>query len=154
MRLPITRVPVFLVALSLAAGACGQSTPTEPTTTTTTTAATPTVTETFDGTLTQGGTVEVSFSVPAIGNVAFVLTAVGPLSTLAIGFGAGMWDATSGTCTVNSGNLNTNVRQGYAFVGYAPTAGIYCFRVFDVGNITQTTTVTFTVQVAHPTTAS
>jgi hypothetical protein len=147
MKLPTRGVSAFLIALALAASACNKSTPTEPTPTPTT----PTLTETFEGTLTKGGAEDRFFPVPTPGDVSFTLTAVGPLSTLALGFGAGMWDPTTNACTVNV--TNTNVRQGFVLLGNAPVAGTYCFRIGDVGNIAESATVTFTVVVVHPTTS-
>jgi len=148
MKFPIARRLALVAALALAVSGCSESTPTEPTPTPTV----PTVSEIFEGTLTQNGKAEFSFSVPTPGDVTFLLATVGPLSTLSLGFGGGMWDATANTCTLNLSY--TNVRQGSYFSANAPVAGTYCVSVWDVGNITETATVTVTVQVIHPTTAS
>jgi hypothetical protein len=149
MRSPITLRLALVAALAFAMSGCGGSTPTEPTTPTT---PTPTVTETFEGTVTQNGKAEFSFPVPTPGDVTFVLATVAPLSTLTLGFGGGMWDASANTCTLNL--TYTSVRQGSYFIANAPVAGTYCVRVWDVGNITESLTVTVTVAVIHPTTAS
>jgi hypothetical protein len=140
MKLVAPLILAVSLAFALAAAGCGASTPTTPT------PAAPTVTETFNGTLLQSGSNVHTFTVGQIGEVDATLTAVGPLGTLALGLVLGAWDGTS--CT--PGYENDNSRQGTVLTGTTTATGAFCVRIFDVGNITPGTTVTYTVTVLHP----
>jgi hypothetical protein len=135
-------VPAVLVA-ALAA-ACGGSTAAPTPTPTSTTPATVTVTDSFDGSLAQSGANIHTFSAQA-GAVTVTLTAVGPLSTLGLGMDVGTWDGTNCTTVLT----NNNSKQGTALVGTATSAVNLCIRVYDVGNIADGATVTYTVTAQH-----
>jgi hypothetical protein len=134
----------FVLAVSLASaiatGGCGaSSTPTTPT-------PPPTTTDTFNGTLSQSGSNIHTFTVKQIGEVDATLTAVGPLTTLAIGFVLGSYDGTN----CNPGFENDTSQQGTLLAGNTTATGTFCVRVFDVGNIAPGSPITYTVTVVHP----
>ncbi len=139
----------LLMATALFVSACGNSTPTTPTSTT----ATPTVTESFTGTFDSTGSKVNTFNVAAAGEVDATLTAETVLvngaatpSTIALGFILGSWDGTN--CT--AGYENDNSRTGTVLSGTTTASGPFCVKLFDVGNITPGSPVTYTVTVAHP----
>jgi hypothetical protein len=139
-------LPATLLAALLAAAACGGATATSPTTTTTTTATTVTVTDSFDGTLNQGGSNTYNFSVQP-GTVTVTLASESPLATLGVGMDVGQWTASTSTCTTVL--TSTAASQGTALIGTASTAIDLCIKVYDIGNITADTTVTYTVTAQH-----
>jgi hypothetical protein len=76
------------------------------------------------------------------------LTSVAPLATMALGVSVGSWNGT--TCGTKIAE-NDNARSGTtALSGIAAAAGSYCVQVFDSGNIPDTWSVSYTVQVTHP----
>ncbi len=119
----------------------GTSTPVTP--------AAPTVvatTETFSGTIQQLGTATFTFAVAlANGTVSVGLTSVGPLSTMALGVGIGTWDGA--TCT--SITKNDNSKAGLTALSGIAAAGNYCVQVYDSGNIPDSSSATFSLQVIH-----
>jgi hypothetical protein len=139
MKSTLGLVLAVSLAAAVATGGCG-GTPTTPT------PAAPTTTDTFNGTLAQGGSNIHTFTLSQIGEVDATLTAVGPLSTLALGFVLGAYDGTN----CNPGFQNLSSLQGQLLAGSTTATGTFCVRVFDVGNIVAGTTVTYTVTVAHP----
>ena len=68
-----------------------------------------------------------------------------PLSTITMGFDMGTYSGT--TCTVSL--ANAAAVQGSILTATAATAGTFCVRVYDVGNIPAGSTVSFTVTVVH-----
>ena len=131
----------LLIVLGLAAGAaaCGSSsTPTTPTT------PTPTVTDTFNGTLNQNGATTFSFTAAASGSISATLATLAPDSTLKIGLSLGTWNGAACTIVI----ANDGATQGTAVGGNINSAGNYCVRVYDIGNVTNP--VTYTVTVTHP----
>lgn len=130
-----------LLAVSVLAAACG-GTPTSPTTSTP-----PTMTDSFTGSFASTGGVDHSFTVSLSGRVTITLTSVSPLSTMALGVGIGTWNGTS--CSVIT--KNDNAKSGStALTGTEATAGTYCIRVYDSGNVPAAWTVTYSVDVVHP----
>lgn len=136
MKHPFAMLLILAISAALTFSACGNSNPTQP-------AAQATTTDTFSGTLVQQASAVYQFKVSQAGNVTSTLVSVGPLATLAIGFGVGVWDGT--TCTLAT--EDDNARQGDVLTGTAQP-GNFCVKAFDVGNIVDP--VTFTVQVVHP----
>jgi hypothetical protein len=130
-------------ALALALGACGSSNPT--TTTAPTAVAT---TDTFSGIVAQQGSVGQPFTVTAAGTVTIGLTAVAPLTTMALGVGLATYDGT--TCSTTPIAKNDNARAGTTALTGAAIAGSYCVLVYDSGNISTGVSVSYTVSVAHP----
>jgi len=112
---------------------------------TTTTPTTPTTTDTFTGTLSQGGTVVNTFTVTAVsgGTVTFTLVALTPQSTITVGLGLGSPSTTG--CTLSS--TQENVKVGTA-LSTTLTGGTYCVALYDLGNLTATNNYTLTV--LHP----
>jgi hypothetical protein len=141
------RLPVAVVIAALAAAGCGSSSTTTPTLTT----PTPTVvTETFNGSITQGGSAVFNFSVTNSGyQLLAAYTSIAPGTVPALGLGIGAWDATNQVCGLNQFQNDTSHSGSTAFSGTAGS-GAYCIRAYDGGNIpTADTTATFTIQVQH-----
>jgi hypothetical protein len=140
----LSRLPV-LVALALAATACGDSSsdssslPTSPTPTI--------VTDTFSGSITQNGTATHTFSVTTGGySLLAGYTSIAPANLTALGIGIAAWDGT--TCGLNQ-SQNDIGRAGNTAISGTAAAGNYCVRVYDGGNIPEGTTVTYTLAVQH-----
>jgi hypothetical protein len=100
-----------------------------------------TKTETFSGTLAPSGSVIFTFTVSDKGDVAVTLTSVNPSATT---LGLGVGTASGTTCTVTT-STSAAVPGSSAQLTVAESAGTYCVKVFDVGNLTATATVTVTV---------
>lgn len=135
----------FLVPLLLLAG-CGKDDSTTAPSSTTPTPAAATVIERYIATIGVGGSGFYSFTVPTYGNVELTLNAVsgvdGPDVTLGIGLGGPRGRDCSAATTANTAPGTT------AQLTSAYTSGVYCARVFDVGNLTGPTT--FNLTIAHP----
>ncbi len=106
-----------------------------------------TVTNSFSGSLTQGATNIYTFTVGAYGPVTVTLTSVGPLSTMGLGVGIGLWDGANCGAALQ---YNTAAKMGTAAMAPNMTAGNYCLRVYESGNIPTDWTVTYSVDVLHP----
>lgn len=129
---------VMIVPFALMLGACGDdpvSTPTAPTT--------PTVTETFTGTLNVNGAITHTFVTGTFGTVTSTLTVVAPDTTV-LGMAMGTWNGIA--CQIilaaDKAALNTTV------TGSVSSVGNLCVRLYDVGSITEPTS--YEVQVVHP----
>lgn len=107
-----------------------------------------TTTETFSGTVGQLATTGNPFIVSTTGPVTIQLTSVGPLATMALGVGVATWDGTA--CGTTPITKNDNARSGSTALSGTATAGNYCVTVYDSGNVPETWTVSFSVQVVHP----
>ena len=138
---------VTVLGLALSAAACSNSSTTAPsTTTTTTTPAAPTMTETFRGTLTVGGTSFYSFSVGQYGTVNVTLNSVtGPFIpptvfvSLALGTPSGA--VCSGTTTQAQAGSSPQITGSY-------NPGVFCVAIADLGNLFGP--AAFTITIAHP----
>src|SRR5262245_50237971 len=139
---------LILLAMPFFSAACGGSSSSS----STSTAPTPTTfTETFNGTVGQGATdfgpadSPHHFTVHVPGNIDATLTDIQPLTTITMGVGLGVWDATSNTCTLqlssNAAKLNLTLSASVS------VAGELCVGVFDVGNVSDS--VTYTVVINH-----
>jgi hypothetical protein len=106
-----------------------------------------TTTESFDGSLAQSGTGTHPFTVSARGMVTISLTAVSPLTTMALGVGLGTWDGT--TCSSQFAD-NKDARAGATALTGTAAAGSYCIRVYDSGNIPADWSVAYSIDVVHP----
>jgi hypothetical protein len=132
-----TRAAALACAAALF-GACGSSTtPTTPTPTQ--------VTDTLTGTVTQNGANTQTFTANAGGTVTATLTDLQPVDTVKIGFSIGTTIGTICQATL----ANDAATKGFSFTATAATAGTYCVRVYDVGNVTADTPVNYTVTVVH-----
>ncbi|MCX6538615.1 MAG: hypothetical protein NT151_06760 [Acidobacteria bacterium] len=140
-------VGILTMAVSVLSAACGGGTTAAALTTAATlTAPTPvSTTETYSGTLAQTGVDTYPFAATVTGAMTIGLTAVGPLATLSIGVGIGTWDGT--TCTLIA--KNDNSKAGLVALSGTAVAGNFCVQVYDSGNIPDSTSVTYTVQVVH-----
>jgi hypothetical protein len=135
---------ITAAGLLAASFGCGGST------SSTTAPSAPTFVEMFSGTVVQGSSDPHAFTIRQAstsqpGNIDAVITSIGPLSTITVGLGLGVWDATAQSCSLqissNAAKLNLTLSATIS----AP--GDICVAVYDVGNITDT--ITYTVQVTH-----
>jgi hypothetical protein len=125
-----------LVALTLVALVAGCGTPTSPTITTTTTTTTTststttytTATETYNGSLSSGGSNIYNFDATP-GLITVTMVSMTPSTLLpAIGLGLGIWDGTNCTIVVQ----NVASQPGTVVTGTASIASHFCVRVWDV----------------------
>jgi hypothetical protein len=140
-----------LLGVLMLCGACSHNSTTEPSntsTTTTTTVASPTVTEAFNGTLPVGGFKFYTFNIAASGTVNVTLNKISGTNvpaTVQLGLGIGQPSGTDCGTTVS-------VTAGSAFAAPQTTGtfgpGLFCVRVFDVGNLAAP--ATFAITIAHP----
>ena len=146
----LRQLALILVVVSLAGGAAGCGTATNPYIQT---GPTPTsTTDTFTGTLTNDPTTPVlrvthSFTTAYTGTLSMTMTDISPDASLVIGYGIGSWDATTSTC----GQLiawNNASSPGTTIIGNA-LAGSFCIQVYDVGNLASAATTTYTLTVTH-----
>jgi hypothetical protein len=133
---------VLCALVALAASCGGNSTPTVPTPTI--------VTDTFknDTALGPNGAFSHTFTTATTGLVTATLTTVSPDATKIVGFQMGIWTAATNTCSAIQSN--DAAVQGAVFGATANSAGTYCVRVYDVGQITADAPVSYTVTVSHP----
>ena len=140
----------MLATLALC-GACTHNSATEPSLTSSTPAtpaAAPTVTEVFSSTLPVAGFKFYTFNVAVNGTVNVLLNSVsgaGVPTTVQLGLGIGQPSgtdcSTSQTATVSSSSAGPHVTGTFG-------PGLFCVRVFDVGNLFAP--ANFTVTIAHP----
>ena len=140
-----------LCGVLLLGTACSHNSTTAPSatsTTTTTTVATPTVSETFTGTLPVGGFKFYSFNIAANGTVNVTLNKIsgtGVPSTIQVGLGIG---------TPSGIDCSTSVAVTAGTTAAAPQTtgtfgpGAFCVRVYDVGNLFAP--ASFNITIAHP----
>ncbi|HXY41975.1 MAG TPA: hypothetical protein VEQ10_20025 [Vicinamibacteria bacterium] len=134
-RLSTTGTCVAL--LFLVAGCSNSSSPTA------TPTVAPSVTDTFTGTLAQGGSAAYNFTLASDGTITVTLTSLSPQSTITMGIGLGTPGTTG--CVVSS--TQENVKVGVP-IQASLTAGPYCLTFYDLGNMTGTNTYTLTI--LHP----
>jgi ABC-type transport system substrate-binding protein len=139
------RYIAFLSIASVLALTTGGCAATAASPTTAPTAAT--TTDTFSGSVGQLGSDGHQFSVSVNGTVTVTLTALTPLTTMALGVGVGTWDGTACGVAISK---NDNARTGVAALNGTAVAGNYCVLVYDSGNISDGLSESYTVQVAHP----
>lgn len=133
---------VSLVALLATAAGCNSNNGL-----TTITPSPATKTDSFSGSIAQGGSAAHSFTVGAAGIVTVTVTSVGPLATMGVGVSLASWDGTNcGTALQSNGNS----KAGSQAVQGSALAGNYCVRIYDSGNIPPDWTVTYSVDVLHP----
>jgi len=123
---------VFLV------GACGSSS--SPTATPT---AAPNVTDTFNGTLAQGGSASYNFTLASDGTITVTLVSLSPQSTITMGMGLG----TPGTTGCVVASTQENVKVGVP-LQTTLSAGPYCLTFYDLGNMIGANAYTLTI--LHP----
>jgi hypothetical protein len=126
-------------ALAVALLASGCSDPAAPATPT---PATPTISETFTGTLLPFGNSMNTFSVQQIGGIRVSLTSVSPPASVGIGVGT-----PSGANCLLLDNLTVVAGPNAQMTGTATVTGTFCVSVFDAGNLVES--VNYTVVVVH-----
>jgi len=112
---------------------------------------TPTVvTETFNGSIGQGGTMIHSFTVNNSGySLLAGFTSISPASITALGVGIGTWDPSAQVCGLNQ-TQNDAGKIGSSAISATAPSGPFCMRVYDGGNITDpSVTATYTLVVQH-----
>ena len=135
---------LILLALTLTVAACSGSN----STTAVTTPASPTVTETFPGTVLYQGVDFHTFNVAQSGTVNVTLTAAGPPPTIWMGLGLGTPSASA--CGLISPSTSTPTPASVtAQLSGTLAPGTYCVQVYDIGNLSPGGGVTYSVTVAH-----
>jgi hypothetical protein len=133
-----TVLPLLMAWIGAAcASSAAATSPTPPTTTT----------ESFSGEFNQLSSAFHTFTVSATGDVTITLTSVGPLSTMALGVSIEGWNGTSCTGAIAK---NDNARSGAGALTGTAVAGNYCVKVYDSGNVPESSSVTYTIDVVHP----
>jgi hypothetical protein len=142
---------LMATAFAIAVAGCNNDTPTSPTTTTPTTTTTttvePTSSEEFTGTVSVGGFSFYSFTVEQNGIVRITWTSAGGTNVPAsVWLGLGLGTPAGEDC-VTTTSLNTQASTTAQISGtYAP--GIYCVKVYDIGNLVAP--ARFSVTIEHP----
>ena len=138
-----------LAALLLGVSACSDSSESSSVTTTSPTTTVTSSTETFTGSVGRNGSAIHPFSVTTGGYTLLAgYTSIAPASVTALGVGIGAWDATTSTCGLNQ-TQNDAAKAGSTALSGTASAGNYCIRVYDGGNIPEGITASYTVQVEH-----
>ncbi|HZP48722.1 MAG TPA: hypothetical protein VFB07_09325 [Vicinamibacterales bacterium] len=104
----------------------------------------PTITETFTGTLTIGGSNLHQFQVNQIGGLKVTLNDVTPSAAVLLSVGTP--SAATGACAALSG-LTTVASPSAQISGTATVTGNFCVSVADVGNLVES--VSYTISVTH-----
>lgn len=104
----------------------------------------PTITDTFTGTLLQGGSNSHPFIVQAVGGIRVSITKIDPSAAVSLGIGTP--STASGTCLAIS-SLTAVASEGTQLSGTATVTGNFCVAVADVGNLVEP--VSYSVTVIH-----
>ena len=130
-----------LAVLALGGAGCdnGDDTTEDPTTT-----PSPTITETFAGSITTNGAATFTFPTTASGSVTATLRSLTPVTTIQVSLALGTWNGVSCQIVLT----NDRAGQGGSITGNVSGAGTLCVRISDIGQISGTTT--FEVVVVHP----
>jgi len=126
-----------VIGLTLLTSACGNPTPPA-----SPTPVAPTITETFNGTLTVSGNNSHPFTVQQAGGIKVTLISVDPGAAIGIGIGT----SASGVCTVIT-SVNAVSGKTVQVSGTATVAGSFCASVFDIGNLVEP--VAYSITVLH-----
>ena len=138
---------VLILVLSIAMGGCDSND--SPTAPEEDPPPAPTTTETFTGQITTGATSCHNFTTVAIGNVVLKITDLQPLSTLTVGLGIGVVDASAADgCSYLA--VDANVRINETLLSTVTAIGSLCACVYDVGNVFPDITVDYGLEVVHP----
>jgi hypothetical protein len=109
-----------------------------------------TYTDVFSGTLPQGGTSYGTdngnhFTVHQAGNLTATITKLSPLSTITVGLGIGVYDATSSTCALQL--FADTAKLNLVLSANTSSGGELCVGLYDVGNVVDP--VDYEVSVTH-----
>jgi hypothetical protein len=99
-------------------------------------------TDTFNGSLLQGGSLTFTYTVATAGTVSVTLTAVTPATTSPLGLGMG--PSSGGTCSVTN-STSAAIAGSAAQLSATANPGTYCVKVSDLGSLATTSSVTVTV---------
>lgn len=140
---------IALTAVLAVSVSCGDDTPTSPTDTSTSTptAAAPAVSEEFVSSVAVGGSKFYSFTTSTYGTINLTLTSVGGSfvpATVMLSLGLGQ---PSGTDCVTTTAVTTASGSAVQVTG-AYSAGVYCAKVADIGNLYAP--ASFNVTIAYP----
>jgi hypothetical protein len=141
----LSNTALFIVCAVLLV-ACGS-------TTTAPTAPTPvSLTETFAGTINRNGAQTFPFVVQTAGTVTATLTALEAGDATTIGLSLGTWNGQ--VCQIILANdaahaLLPDGTVATTVIGTASAVGTFCVRVYDVGQLTDATPATFSLDVTH-----
>lgn len=124
----MSRLTICTVLLALGASACN-STPTNPT------QPTPDpIADVYKGTLGKNDAERFSFVTGVSGALSAQIILLNP-ADLIVGLGLGVFNQTSGTCSVMLSNERATT--GTLIEGNSDRAGTLCVRIFDVGNVVE-----------------
>ena len=141
---------IIVTALVVTLGCSGSDTPTEPTDPVDVPPV-DTVTDTFEGSISQGDTSCHHFETSERADVTLKLTDVRPLDTLTVGMGIGTSDeiveGEEQGCTLFASD--NSVKVPATLLSASLGADQYCVCVFDVGNIFEKRVVGYAVEVEH-----
>ena len=98
------------------------------------------VTENFSGSITVNGAATHLFTTNRTGSAAATLTSLSPNSAAIVSFAMGTWNGQYCAITLAKDNATT----GSGLIGTA-SAGAFCIRVSDVGQLTEPTSYEVTV---------
>jgi hypothetical protein len=101
---------------------------------------------TFQSMLTESGESSRTFSPSRNGSAVVTLDAVGPPPTLVVGMGIGIPRADGSGCLLSRAAI-TPAGTGTLFSMLVET-GVYCVKIYDVGNVVDA--ATFTITIVHP----
>ena len=132
---------LLAAALTVALVAAGCSDPELPAAPT---PATPTITDTFTGTLVQFGANSHPFSVQQVGGIRVVVNSIEPSAAIQIAVGTP--STASGVCLGLSSTIGV-ASPGAQLSGTATVVGNFCIAVSDVGNLVEP--VNYTITVLH-----
>ncbi|HEX4566846.1 MAG TPA: hypothetical protein VH138_09450 [Vicinamibacterales bacterium] len=110
------------------------------------------MTETFNGSITQGTTMIHTFTINNAGyTLAAGFTSITPTTVPSLGVGIGSWNPTAQTCSLNQLQNNT-ATSGSTAISYTDNTGslvgMFCARVYNGGAITDPNlTVNYTLQI-------
>jgi hypothetical protein len=132
------RLSTALAVCTLAGSmvACGSNSTTTPTLTT----------DTVTGRVLAGSFDGRQFAVTAQGTVTLTLVSLAPQSTITMGVGIGQQDPTTGQCVLFG--QNESFKVGGAPLTGSLGPGVYCFVIYDIGNVVGSVDYTLTLQ--HP----
>jgi hypothetical protein len=137
----VTRAVILALGAAVGAAACDPKvTPTD-----TTTAPSPSITESFSGSITLNGAVSFFFATNASGFVTATIRTLSPDDTMQVGLALGTWNGITCATTIS----NERAGQGLGVTGSVSGAGNLCVRIFDA-NATIVTPSQFEIVVQHP----
>ena len=128
---------IALVVILASAAACGDDEPVTPTQPT----ALPDISEVFEGTLGVNGGRTHPFNTGGSGTITVTVSELTPNSEAEIGVSLGTWN--QATCQIVI--ARDRATQTAVVIGTAGSAGSYCVRVYDAGELRATTDYKLTV---------